>query len=250
MPNIIRLGGGGVELGFRIVNAASLPGAVTNGNLVIISSTPIGDWQIGAGVLPSYKSDGTGALANGDVCIVIGTSSVGAFNALTTGKIMVYPLAAYQHNGSTWVEKPAYIGRSGSWIDFAHIFLLQNGIALVSATEYEADGGVVTQGAGGCTIVKTGGASGGAYIDLPINFTGVNTVSVRYKTNSYTSAPRLLAMSESSGDTALANVTLTSGVEAVASLDVSAISGTGRVRVGYWGDTGVWNMIAYDIYYK
>lgn len=244
------IGSSGADLNLILMNAATLPGTVVNNAICIISGTAVGDLQIINGTPPSKKSDGITNLANGDVYIVSGTSSPAAFNILSNGKLMVYPIAAYQYNGSAWVAVTAYKDVSGSWINFTHTFLYKRGTAYATITEGEASGGVVTQGAASITIVKTGSLSGNAYTDIPLNFVGVTTVYVVYKTNSYTAAPRLCAMQGASGDTSLGSTELTSGVEAIASLDVSAIELSGRVRVGWWGATQVWDMIAYEIYYK
>lgn len=100
---IAGLSGGGADINAKI--AASLPSEVTDGQIVIVSSTAAENIYFG------YTAPDTPA--EGDVWIH--TIDTAAGYVFPVGTIVLKPGATMQYSGSLWVYRDAYIGVSGAW---------------------------------------------------------------------------------------------------------------------------------------
>lgn len=98
--------GGNASFNFKIVGGTSAPSSASENTIWINTSTAITSW-IFSTTQPSGSS--------GMVWIKTGLYSMNAFNALKKNGIQIYPLNAYQYNGSSWVSKPIKIYQGGAW---------------------------------------------------------------------------------------------------------------------------------------
>ena len=101
--------GGGVSL--DVITAASLPATVVDGQIVVITDTPAGTIYV--------DTDEPANPANGDVWVVVGASESGiAFSETFRNGLS----GAYQYTGGAWGFGTGYIGKNGSWEQFAFGF--------------------------------------------------------------------------------------------------------------------------------
>lgn len=99
-------GNGGVSLNFKVVGGTSAPSNPTENTIWVNTSTTITSWMLSS-TQPSS--------ATGKVWIKTAESSAVAFNTLKRNGVQVYPVIAYQYNGSSWVTKDAKIYQGGAW---------------------------------------------------------------------------------------------------------------------------------------
>ena len=110
---------GGLPLNYRIRAAAAAPTDTgTENEIVVVTSTPIGDVQINCAVAPTLRSDQT-ALQSGDVYMLFQLDSRYPFNALKRNAFYGRPGCLFQYLNGAWALQYAYIYQSGSWNPFS-----------------------------------------------------------------------------------------------------------------------------------
>lgn len=105
---------GGAGLNFKIVGGTTQPTSPKENTIWISTSTTILEYQFST-AQPTKRAGGA-ALQSGDVWIKTGTTSPTAINIAKKNGINIYPVAAYQWNGSTWVEKTMKVYKDKSWV--------------------------------------------------------------------------------------------------------------------------------------
>ena len=98
-------GGGGGGADINAVTASSLPDAIVDGQIIIITDTTPGTIYFGYGT-PDSPVEGD---------IWIHTVDTTAGYAFPVSSITLTPGATMQYNGSIWEYRNAYIGVSGEW---------------------------------------------------------------------------------------------------------------------------------------
>ena len=110
--------GGGASLNFKVVGGTTEPASPKENTIWVNTDAEITSW-IFSSTEPENPSEGM-------VWISTGVSSNIAFNALKKNSVMVYPFAASQYGGGTWVSVAvkAYIG--DVWGD-TKLYIYKNG---------------------------------------------------------------------------------------------------------------------------
>jgi len=115
---IMRRGGGGAELNFRVVGGMAQPENPKENTIWVNTPTAISEYVFSA-AQPSSPSSGM-------VWIFTGMSSAAEFNALKENGIQVYPISAKQYNGESWDVRVAKSYQGGKWVDW-FLDLYKNG---------------------------------------------------------------------------------------------------------------------------
>lgn len=106
---IAGISGSGAEI--NAITAASLPATVTDGQIVVITDTAAGTIYV--------DTDEPANPVSGDVWVVVGASESGiAFSETFRNGLN----GAYQYIGGAWGFGTGYIGKNGSWEQFAFGF--------------------------------------------------------------------------------------------------------------------------------
>lgn len=113
---IVRRGGGGVSLNYKVVGGTSQPSNASENTIWVNTST-----AITSHVFSATESEKP---AEGMVWFNIGTSCTAPINVLKKNTLMVYPTAVQQYVSGAWVAKEAKTYQSGAWVDW--IFYLYN----------------------------------------------------------------------------------------------------------------------------
>lgn len=108
---ILNMSGGGpsATLNFRILGDTTQPDNPVENTIWVNTSTKITGWEFST-TQPAGEP--------GKVWFKTAASSVAEFNALKKNSIHVYPIQAYQWDGSAWVSKVTKIYQNGEWKAF------------------------------------------------------------------------------------------------------------------------------------
>ena len=231
-------GGGGSELAFRVLAGLEQP-ARPRENDILVACEGMTGWLFSA-TEPESPSDGM-------VWIKVGASSPAAFNAVKKNAVMIYPLAAKQYIGGSWVVKEASIYQSGEWVQFSSYW---DGYYFKDGDQYEEiTGGWSSEGwdnSGTANIGETlivranGNATGRMGIANPVDLTNVNTLwynSPNGNNGANNSGYLCIADSKSYGSgNRVASATIRNA--GTGSIDVSNLSGEHYLYLYAMGSSG------------
>lgn len=173
---IIRRSGGGTQLAYSWVNAASygaLPGSPPTDTIGFITSIPV------VNVYPTNENPS--GLGEGDVLLRQGNPSSVRINMLKTGRLDLYPSGAYQNQSGVLVPIDSYVYQAGAWkAIFASFYepgSIPSAIADYLMHRFTGTSSTLTKGAGSITYAQTGTSTRGwAYSRNKINITPLKTI--------------------------------------------------------------------------
>ena len=110
--------GGGAPLNFKVVGNPQ-PASPKENTIWLNTDKKITSW--------AFRVTQPLNPAEGMVHIPVGTSSVGAFNALKKNAIFVYPIFAKQYINGAWVMVEAKIYQGGAWVSWFDGVIFKNG---------------------------------------------------------------------------------------------------------------------------
>lgn len=229
--------GGGAPLNYKVVGGTSAPSNPKENTIWVNTSTAITSHVFSA-------TQPTGSA--GMVWINMGVSGSVEFNALKKNGIQVYPLSAKQYVSGAWVDKTAKIYQGGKWVEWI-TYLYNRGFDNANLTGgwYTASGYGSGYGSADWTVnigsnymqFAAGNGKSGIYSTKnKVDLTNVNTLYLVIDTN-YSNAGAFHVLNNFTLDKwtpagSVANATLTSAVNGVVSLSVSALSGSYYIAYG------------------
>ena len=161
---IMRRDGNGIELRVAAYSSSgSLPASAKVGDIAIITSTAIGKTNF-IGTQPSDP-------VAGDVWIKGTSSSLVYVTVKSNPLFVIYPMLAYQYNGSAWALKPIYVFVSTSWVAAGSMWLFgnsQNTVTMEVSSSGAAyvNGSVVYLASGPGAAPSYGGVRSSSTVDL------------------------------------------------------------------------------------
>lgn len=232
--SIIRRGGGGAALNYKVIGGTSKPeGAVKENTIWVDTSTKITSHAFSA-TEPTNPVEGM-------VWFKTSTTSVAPFNALKKISIMVYVDGCSQYISGAWVAKNAQIYQSG-WKALATstitLFDGENDVTDISggwakwsgkgASTIETDDGVIKMTAPAAQASRSNGTFGH---ETAIDLTGYTTVTVTTNSIPTKSDNRSYVAVYDANKEELASETLLKGSTST-TLDISGV--TGARYVGFF----------------
>ncbi|MEA5051771.1 MAG: hypothetical protein VB021_09935 [Oscillospiraceae bacterium] len=241
--------GGGAGLNFKLkayaTEAALLADSPADGTFGVVTATEISGYAFVAAT-SEITSPATGMVA-----ITEGTASPASYNALKKNMLNVYPTACYQYSGSSWLAKTCYVRIAGAWASLRN-WLYNNGVnndALIGGWTNQSKG-TFTKNADNMFLYGANDAGASIVHGTALDLTTASVLKVKFS-NTYTYSSsncycRMLVNStqisgQAAYSTGAAYVNIadkTANTDAVASLNVSALTGTYYVHFGIAASTG------------
>lgn len=238
--------GGGAGLNFKLkayaTEAALLADSPADGTVGVVTSIAITEYAM--------QADNSFSLAAGGVGINLGNASPAAFNALKKNKLMAYPIACHQTDGSSWLAKTCYVRIAGAWASLRN-WLYNNGAnndVLIGGWTNQSNG-TFTKNADNMFLYGANDAGASIVHGTALDLTTASVLKVKFS-NTYTYSSsncycRMLVNStqisgQAAYSTGAAYVKIadkTANTDAVASLNVSALTGTYYVHFGIAAST-------------
>ena len=245
--SIVRRGGGGASLNYKVVGGTSQPSSASE-NTIWVNT----DAEITSHVFSTTQPENP---VEGMVWLTIGTSSSTPINILKKDNtVMVYPTACQQYVSGAWVAKTARVYQGGSWVDWG-FFIYSSGDALEDVTggwtavgkglDWESRNNTlaptITFGETSMSIVhnETGwGAGGIAYTNNLIDFAGYSKLRVEgvFDVTRDGTLRVWSAIGDYQATNSVASLGLKDVTDNVVELDISALNSRYHVGFSFYTD--------------
>lgn len=148
---IIRRGGGGGSLNFKIVGGTAEPTNPIENTIWVNTDTPIVGYH-----LSTVQPDD---VLSGDVWIQTVTSGAIGFNALKENRIQIYPLVAKQYISGVWIKKEMTCYLGGEWVTASKYLLDGSSDTGIAWNTYGAYKGTAAEESTGYKITGSNGGN-------------------------------------------------------------------------------------------
>lgn len=219
-----------------VSSEAALPTVVKDGTLAVVTGTAIGT---------VWAQSETPTGATGDIWIKTGGTSTAPVNMASIGSLIVYPLGAYQYDGTRWNLIIGYARVSGAWV-FLLTYLYNTGNTYSELTGGWSAGyssGTVSFTLEAITMQYYVANTGALYCPTvnKIDLTAYNTIHCRGIATKATNLRLYVGSTRtiSSGSAVALQLTaLTADTIGEVALDISTLSGQFYVFVGLYSELG------------
>ena len=219
--------GGANSLNFKVVGGTTAPANPKENTIWVNTDTAISSWAFSA-TQPETPVEGM-------VWIMTDTAGTVSINTLKKNALNVYPVAAKQYVGGTWVDKTAKSYQGGEWVDWKNfLYIFKEGVGasipLTSVRHASATSeSKITIGTNNISM-STGGSS--SYTEQAVRTTDAvdlsefTTLFMDIETNiAAVVGVGKTAFNSTSGANMVASITAKSGSRQIVSLDVSNLTG-------------------------